>query len=135
MKRGHFTVETRKRSEVVLLRVPVERALAELGADSGLCHLWCPHTTAALTVNEGADPDVARDFLARLEALVPWEAAYRHAEGNAAAHIRAVLVGPSVTLGVEAGRLALGTWQEVYLCEFDGPRRRRVEVRFLSGGG
>ncbi len=131
MKVGRFVVETRQRSEVVLVRDRVERALQELEARDGLCHLWCPHTTAGLTVNEGADPDVARDFLARLEALVPWEGGYRHAEGNAAAHIRSVLVGPAVTLPVESGRLALGTWQDVYFCEFDGPRRRRVEVRYL----
>jgi secondary thiamine-phosphate synthase enzyme len=83
-------------------------------------------------VNEGADPDVPRDFLERLDHLVPWRAGYHHAEGNAAAHIKSVMVGASLTLPVEAGRLALGTWQDVYFCEFDGPRRRTLEVRFVA---
>jgi len=131
VKHSRLAVQTSERSEVLLLRPLVEKALAELEADHGLCHLWCPHTTAGLTVNEGDDPDVARDLLARLDHLVPWNGGYRHAEGNAAAHIKAALVGPSVTVPVAAGRLALGRWQDVYFCEFDGPRRRTVEVRFL----
>jgi secondary thiamine-phosphate synthase enzyme len=133
VKRVRLAVETTARSQVVLVRERVERALAELGALDGLCHLWCPHTTAGVTVNEGADPDVAADLLARLERLVPWESGYRHAEGNAAAHIKAALVGAAVTLPVAGGRLALGTWQDVYFCEFDGPRRRSLEVRLLPG--
>jgi secondary thiamine-phosphate synthase enzyme len=133
VKMQRLRVETKSRDQVVLVRRDVEEALRGLGAGDGLCHLWCPHTTAAVSVNEGADPDVARDFLARLDEVVPWEAGYRHAEGNAAAHIKAVLVGPSVTVAVEDGRLALGTWQDVYFCEFDGPRRRTLEVRFLPG--
>jgi secondary thiamine-phosphate synthase enzyme len=84
-------------------------------------------------VNEGADPDVIRDFLARLEALVPWEAGYRHAEGNSAAHIKSILVGPGVVLPVSDGRLSLGTWQDIYFCEFDGPRQRSLELRYHPG--
>ena len=133
MKVQRLHVETKARDQVVLVRGEVEEALRALGAGDGLCHLWCPHTTAAVSVNEGADPEVRRDFLRRLDEIVPWEAGYRHAEGNAAAHIKAVLVGPSVTVAVEGGRLALGTWQDVYFCEFDGPRRRTLEVRFLPG--
>lgn len=133
MKSLRVRVETVCREQVVLVRRQVEEALQSLGAEEGLCHLFCPHTTAAVSVNEGADPDVTRDFLRHLAEAVPWEAGYRHAEGNAAAHIKAVLVGPSVTVAVEAGRLALGTWQDVYFCEFDGPRERTLEVRFLPG--
>lgn len=133
MKQGRFQVETEERAQVLLVRDRVDEVLAGIEAGDGLCHLWCPHTTAALTVNEGWDPDVTRDLLARLDAIVPWSAGYRHAEGNAAAHIKAALVGPGVTVPVAEGRLALGRWQDVYFCEFDGPRRRTVEVRFLAG--
>jgi secondary thiamine-phosphate synthase enzyme len=133
MKVLRFYVETESRAQVVLLRKHVNVALAGLGAGEGLVHLWCPHTTAALTVNEGWDPDVTADLLERLDALVPWSAGYRHSEGNSAAHIKAALIGPGVTVPVEGGHLALGRWQDVYFCEFDGPRRRTVEVRFLEG--
>jgi secondary thiamine-phosphate synthase enzyme len=133
MKRLQIQIETSGRCEVVLARSRIEEALAGVGAGDGLCHLWCPHTTAGITVNEGADPDVPRDFLDRLDQLVPWRAGYHHAEGNAAAHIKAVMVGPDVTVAVEGGRLALGTWQDVYFCEFDGPRRRTLEIRFVPG--
>jgi secondary thiamine-phosphate synthase enzyme len=133
VKRARLAVETSEHAQVILLRARVEQALAELGAGDGLCHLWCPHTTAGVTVNEGADPDVAADFLARLEHLAPWRGGYRHGEGNAAAHIKAMLVGASVTVPLAGGRLALGTWQDVYFCEFDGPRRRTLEVRVLPG--
>ncbi len=133
MKRVRIAVETSSRSQVILLRARIEQALAELGAGEGLCHVWCPHTTAGVTVNEGADPDVAADLLERLERLAPWRDAYRHGEGNAAAHIKAAMVGASVTVPLAAGRLALGRWQDVYFCEFDGPRRRTLEVRVIPG--
>jgi secondary thiamine-phosphate synthase enzyme len=133
MKVVRFQVETEKRAQVVLVRERVNEILGELEAADGLCHLWCPHTTAALTVNEGWDPDVQVDLLARLEAVVPWKGGYQHAEGNSAAHIKAALVGPGVTVPVAQGKLALGRWQDVYFCEFDGPRKRTVEVRFLAG--
>lgn len=133
MKVGRFQVETESRAQVVLVRERVNEILGKLAAEDGLCHLWCPHTTAALTVNEGWDPDVQTDLLARLETTVPWKAGYRHAEGNSAAHIKAALIGPGVTVPVEGGKLALGRWQDVYFCEFDGPRKRTVEVRFVAG--
>ena len=133
MKCVRLAIETTAHAQVILVRERVERALAELGAGDGLCHLWCPHTTAGLTVNEGADPDVAADLLAGLERLVPWRGDYRHGEGNAAAHIKATLVGAAATVPVAGGRLALGRWQDVYFCEFDGPRRRTLEVRWLPG--
>ena len=98
------------------------------GVDDGVCHVYVPHTTAGVTINEGADPDVARDIEARLEHLVPKEADYEHAEGNSDSHIKTALVGPSCAAPVRGGKLALGTWQAIFLCEWDGPRTRRVEV-------
>lgn len=103
------------------------------GWDQGAVLLFCPHTTAGLTLNEGADPDVRRDLLATLRRLVPERGDYRHAEGNSDAHLKASLMGSSVLVPLEAGRLVLGTWQAVYFCEFDGPRRRQVRVSHLPG--
>jgi secondary thiamine-phosphate synthase enzyme len=94
--------------------------------------VWVPHTTAAVTVNEGADPDVVRDMSAALDRIAPWEAGYRHAEGNAAAHVKSSLFGCDQVVPVENGRLVLGTWQTLWLCDFDGPRRRRVKVGSLA---
>lgn len=107
----------------------VEKAVRDSGVREGLACVYVPHTTAAVTINEVADPDVRQDILAKLDDLVPWYGRYRHTEGNAAAHIKATLVGSSVTLPVQDGRLMLGTWQGIYLCEFDGPRQRRVLIR------
>jgi secondary thiamine-phosphate synthase enzyme len=107
----------------------VAAAVLESGVTRGVCRVFVPHTTAAVTINESADPDVAADILAALDGLVPWNGGYRHGEGNSAAHIKASLVGPELTLLVEDGRLVLGTWQGVFLCEFDGPRKRKVLVR------
>ncbi len=102
------------------------------GGDEGAVLLYCPHTTAGLLVNEGADPDVAADLLAALGRLVPRSGPYRHSEGNASAHIRAVLTGSSLTIPVSGGRMVLGTWQRVFLAEYDGPRQRQVYVQFLA---
>jgi len=132
MKLARFQVETGSKAQVLLVRERVDEILAKFEASEGLAHLWCPHTTAGITVNEGWDPDVTTDLLQRLEHLVPWSAGYKHAEGNAAAHIKAAMIGPGVTVPVYEGRLALGRWQDVYFCEFDGPRRRTVEVRYLE---
>lgn len=104
----------------------VAAAVAEAGIADGLCTVYSPHTTAGVTVNEGADPDVCTDILARLERLAPPDAGYLHAEGNSDAHIKTALVGPSAAVPVEGGRLALGTWQRIFFCEFDGPRNRTV---------
>jgi secondary thiamine-phosphate synthase enzyme len=109
----------------------VEKVLRDNGAPTGLCHLYVPHTTAGLTVNEGADPAVAQDILQQLQALVPTNAGFRHLEGNADAHVKASVVGCSLVVAVEAGRLRLGRWQTVFFCEFDGPRTRTVEVRVV----
>jgi secondary thiamine-phosphate synthase enzyme len=123
-----FEVSTRRRAQLVDITERVAGAVARSGVTDGVCHVYVPHTTAGVTINEGADPDVARDIEARLEALVPKDAGYDHAEGNSDSHIKTVLVGPSCAAPVRAGKLALGTWQAIFLCEWDGPRTRRVEV-------
>ena len=110
----------------------VAAAITELGVTDGAVVVFNPHTTAGVTINEGADPDVVRDMTAALDRIVPWEDGYRHAEGNAAAHIKATMVGSSVTVCVRAGRPLLGTWQKIWFCEFDGPRRRRLWIKALG---
>jgi len=122
-------VDTAEHSEFVDVTAQVAAAARELGVVDGAVVVFNPHTTAGLTVNEGADPDVVTDMTAALDRLVPWRAGYRHAEGNAAAHIKASLMGSAVTLPVRAGELCLGTWQTVWFCEFDGPRSRRLWVQ------
>lgn len=122
-------ISTSARSQMVDITQEVAAVVLESGVTSGVCRVFVPHTTAAVTINESADPDVAADILAALDGLVPWKCGYRHREGNSAAHIKASLVGPELALLVEDGRLVLGTWQGVFLCEFDGPRKRKVLVR------
>lgn len=107
----------------------VRRIVRESGILKGLCHLYVPHTTASVTINENSDPNVKLDILAQLEKSVPTTGSYLHAEGNAAAHIKASLVGPSQTIFIENGKLVLGTWQAIFFCEFDGPRSRTVLVK------
>ena len=111
----------------------VNEALRRMGVSQGLCQVYVPHTTAGVIVNENADPDVCRDILAWLDRMAPQDGDYRHAEGNSPGHIKSTLVGQSATLPVENGRLALGTWQGVYLAEFDGPRERTVVVNVVNG--
>lgn len=123
-----FTVQTRERTQLVDITADVEKAVSALGLENGVVTVFVPHTTAGITINENADPDVVADIKTALDRLVPWQAAYRHGEGNAAAHIKASLLGSSVRAIVEGGRLQLGTWQGIYLCEFDGPRARKVWV-------
>jgi len=115
------------------ITAPVQEEVARSNVKSGLCVVWVPHTTAGITVNENADPSVRRDILATLERLVPTEGDFRHSEGNSDGHVKSTLCGSDVTLIVEDGALVLGTWQGVFLCEFDGPRRRSVLVRTLEG--
>lgn len=122
-------VATRQHAQMVDITTEVQRVVQESGVDEGAALVYCPHTTAGLTLNENADPSVCQDILETLERLVPWRAAYRHTEGNAAAHVKSSLVGHSLLIPVEGGRLVLGTWQGIFLCEFDGPRTRRVVVR------
>lgn len=126
-------IPTRAREEMVDITARVRGAVREAGVADGVCFVSVPHTTAAVTINECADPDVAADILKALDAAVPDALSYRHSEGNSPAHVKATLVGASVSVMIEDGRLALGTWQGVFLCEFDGPRTRKVWVRVLGG--
>lgn len=125
-------VSTSTRSQLVDITDKVRKALAESGVKDGLCVLWVPHTTAGITINENADPSVARDILMELDRRIPWEDGYAHSEGNSAAHVKSSLVGCEKTLLIEGGRLALGTWQGVYFCEFDGPRKRQVWLKIVQ---
>lgn len=122
-------VKTKQRNELVDITPQVEKAVEESGIAEGICVLAVPHTTAAVTVNENADPSVKADIIAKLSALAPAGDRYQHREGNADAHIKATLVGPSEVLLVKGGQLMLGTWQGVFFCEFDGPRTRQVVIR------
>jgi secondary thiamine-phosphate synthase enzyme len=126
-------ISTSSRSQMVDITAKVREAVRQSGIGNGVCVVYVPHTTAGITVNENADPDVAADILEQLERLVP-QGKYRHREGNADSHIKASLMGFSLTLLLEGGDIALGTWQGVFLCEFDGPRRRRVKVKVMDGG-
>lgn len=121
------------RTDFIDLTGDVQAAVADLGLREGAVVVFNPHTTAGVTINEGADPDVVRDMSAALDRLVPWRDGYHHAEGNAAAHIKASLFGSSVTVIVSQGKLKLGTWQKIWFCDFDGPRRRRVWVHPQTG--
>ena len=127
-----FQVRTPRREAFVDVTAQVQAALAETGVKNGLCHVFSQHTTAGLTVNENADPDVPSDMLKWFREAIPQDGGFRHGEGNADAHIKTSLVGCFQVLPVENGRLALGTWQGVFLCEFDGPRTRTVHVTALG---
>jgi secondary thiamine-phosphate synthase enzyme len=128
-----FTVRTKTRTELVEVTAEVREAVRAAGVRSGGCVVYCPHTTAAVTVQENADPDVVRDLLLWINEAVPKDVSgFRHAEGNSDAHIKTSLVGPSVTLLIDGGDLVLGTWQGVYFCEFDGPRSRTLMVQVLG---
>lgn len=127
------TVETRNRNQVVDLTAAVREHVRRLRVADGMVVVFCPHTTAALTVNENFDPDVKHDLLHKLEQLVPvHESYYQHDEGNSDAHVKAALVGNTVTLIVDRGDLVLGRWQGIYFCEFDGPRHRTLHVQVLG---
>jgi secondary thiamine-phosphate synthase enzyme len=124
-----FDLRTDQHAQLVRITAQVQDAAAALGITDGAVLVHVPHTTAAVTVNEGADPDVVSDLLRRLDYLVPWQdPADRHGEGNSAAHLKSSLIGCDQVLPVAGGKLVLGTWQAVFFCEFDGPRRRRVQV-------
>ncbi len=111
----------------------VRDAVRESGVTEGICVIYCPHTTAGITINENADPDVVRDLLLALDRSCPDRPEFRHCEGNSAAHMKASTVGSSVTVPITGGRLLLGTWQGIYFCEFDGPRSRSFYVKILEG--
>jgi secondary thiamine-phosphate synthase enzyme len=127
-----LSLETGERMTLVDVTALVEQALAASGLHEGAVLVFCPHTTAGLTINEDADPSVRHDIVMALERLVPADLPFTHLEGNSDAHVKASLVGSSVAVPVEDGRLALGTWQGIYFAEFDGPRRRRLLVQPLA---
>ncbi|MGH9727032.1 MAG: secondary thiamine-phosphate synthase enzyme YjbQ [Candidatus Acidiferrales bacterium] len=124
-------IKTERHTQLKKITTEVENVVAESGCKSGVCHVYVPHTTAGVIINEGDDPDVARDIETTLDRLVPHAGNYRHAEGNADSHIRTALTATSVTVFIEDGELALGRWQGIFFCEFDGPRRREVRIKIV----
>lgn len=128
-------IKTERREQFVDITRRVQELVAQSGVQSALCHIFVPHTTAGVTIQENADPDVVRDILVTLERLVPRTGDYRHIEGNSDSHVKAAAMGPSQLVPVEGGRLALGTWQGIYFCEFDGPRTRRAVVTLIPALG
>lgn len=126
-----ISVKTGGRTDLRNVTGEVERALGRSGVQEGICTVFVAHTTAGVTINENADPAVSDDIAATLDRMVPWNGPYRHGEGNSAAHLKASLVGSSVTVPVHGGRLALGTWQGIFLCEFDGPRTRSIHIQAI----
>ncbi len=127
-----LNIRTNKRNELVDITYEVRKVVKESGVKEGICVLYCPHTTAGLTINENADPSVRVDISEHLSELVPENKAYKHLEGNADSHIKSVLVGQSLTLIINNGDIVLGTWQGVFFCEFDGPRSRKVYIQIVG---
>ncbi len=125
-------VQTKSRTELVDITQGIQRLVTESGIRSGICYVYVPHTTSGITVNENTDPNVGRDILKELNKVIPFDDQYSHNEGNSAAHIKSTIVGVSKAVMVEEGRLALGTWQAIFYCEFDGPRDRRVFVKVMK---
>jgi secondary thiamine-phosphate synthase enzyme len=128
-------IKTSKRTQFVDITREIEQAVRDSGVGSGLCYVYVPHTTAGVVINEHADPDVARDVEGIFDRLVSHEGPYRHAEGNTDSHMKAIITGTGQTVFVENGKLALGTWQGIFLCEFDGPRQRSVYVKIVRDPG
>lgn len=133
MPKGELSVSTGKRQEIIDVTERLQQIVAASGIDEGVVYLYNPHTTAALTINEGADPDVQRDILGGLNRIVPADYPYRHSEGNSPAHLMTALTGSAVTVFLHQGRLRLGTWQRIFFCEFDGPRNRQIWWKILAG--
>lgn len=127
-----LAVKTNTRTEMLDITRSIQKMVSEENWQSGLLTVFIPHTTAAVTINENADPDVQRDMLMEINKVIPFEDGYHHFEGNSAAHIKTSLFGTSETIIVEQGQLQLGTWQGIYFCEFDGPRRRKVWLKFMG---
>ena len=127
-----LNVSTSQHTEMVNITDMIQKAVDDSGIMEGICTVFVPHTTAAVTINENADPDVVRDFTKEINKLVPWEDGYRHMEGNSAAHLKASMIGFSQQVIIEKGRLLLGTWQGLWFCEYDGPRRRSVYVKLVG---
>ncbi len=124
-------VKTNSRTELIDITQAIQRLVAESGVRSGMCYIYVPHTTAAVTINENSDPNVGRDMLKELNKIIPFDDNYGHTEGNSAAHIKSSIIGGSKAVIIEDGRLMLGTWQAIFFCEFDGGRDRRVMVKVM----
>jgi len=129
-----FQVRTSAQTEFIDITRPVQEAIKKAGVEDGICFIFIPHTTAAVTINENADPSVVQDIIMELNKIVPSKDQYHHLEGNSPAHIKASMLGCSQMVFVESGKLVLGTWQGIFFCEFDGPRNRKVHVKAISGG-
>ncbi len=127
-----FQVRTSAQTEFIDVTRSVQEAVRQTGVGDGICIIFIPHTTAAVTINENADPSVAQDMIMELNKIVPFKDHYRHTEGNSPSHIKASLLGCSQIVLVESGKLVLGTWQGIFFCEFDGPRDRKVHVKVIS---
>ncbi|MBN2411587.1 YjbQ family protein [candidate division KSB1 bacterium] len=128
-----FSVQTGSTVQFIRIDHKVNEIIKESGVQNGICVIFVPHTTAGVTINENADPDVVRDMIMEMNKIVPFNDGYHHGEGNSAAHIKSSLVGPSISVVIEEGRILFGTWQSIYFCEFDGPRSRRVVVKVIEG--
>lgn len=126
-----INLKTNKRIELLDITAEVQTVMGKDKIKDGVCFVFCPHTTAGLTINENADPSVKEDMISALSKLIPENAGYTHSEGNSDSHIKSSLFGPSLTIFVENGKLALGTWQGIYFCESDGPRSREVWVKII----
>jgi secondary thiamine-phosphate synthase enzyme len=126
------SVKSKTRTELIDITSKIQDMVMSAGIDQGLCMLYVPHTTAAITINESADPSVKDDILMIMNKIIPWEAGYRHLEGNSPAHIKSTIVGASELIAIDNNRLVLGTWQGIFFCEFDGPRTRKVQVRIIK---
>ncbi len=133
MKKGSFNVTTTAKMELVDITKQLQRALSDSGVSEGICYAYNPHTTAGLTINEGADPAVCDDLIAAFREIVPLDYPFKHLEGNSASHTMTALTGSSLTIFIEEGRLQLGTWQRVFFAEYDGPRNRKVWWKILQG--
>jgi len=130
-----LSLKTDRRTQLVEVTAQVQKVVASSGVATGICYLYVPHTTAAITINECADPDVAEDIEGALDRLIPATGPYRHSEGNSDSHVKSVLVGASQIIHVEGGKLVLGRWQGVFFCEFDGPRERKLQVKVVNEAG
>ncbi len=126
-----LNIRTSRRTELRDVTAEIEKAVRDSGCSEGVCHLYVPHTTAGVLINEGYDPAVARDIETAFDRLIPHAGGYKHAEGNSDSHIKTALVGSSETIWIENGRLALGRWQSIFFAEFDGPRTRELRVKIV----
>lgn len=129
MHKNTITVSSREHMELIDITAQVNRETSKFSPDEGICYLYTPHTTAGLTINEGADPAVCTDIVSALKAIVPFDLQFQHLEGNSPAHLLSSILGCTATVFIENGGLKLGTWQKIFFCEFDGPRTRKIYLR------